>query len=50
MIDHAVEYVILEGRSNDIILRQMLVVVPLDGFTSSGGVVYYVCSVELVES
>ena len=41
---------IFESRSYDFILRQMLVVVPLDGFTSSGSVVYNVCSVELVES
>ena len=47
---YTVENVILECCSDNFVMCKNLVIVPMYHFTSSRGVVYYVCSVELVES
>ena len=45
-----VEYVVLERSTNDFVMGQDLVVVPLYGLTGSRCVVDYVSTIQLVES
>ena len=48
--DYTVKNVVFKCSSNDLVLCQNLVVVPLNGLAGSRCVVYYVSAVKLVES
>ena len=48
--DDAIRDVVLKSSADDFISCESLVVVPLDDFASSGRVVDYMCTVELVKA